>query len=168
MSDPTAIADVPEDDGDADNIKLFPAWRQTLAELEQAGIHAGQVISKRWLDERFGIREPLTIQEAERNRFIFLRSMTSLREALLEKHQYMLRSVPGVGYEIIPPERQTDVALRDRGEQIRRALQTLAIELTYIRADELTDEQRRQNTGALAKVGALAGMAGRQLGYSKE
>jgi len=58
MSDPTAIADAPEDDGDADNIKLFPAWRQTLAELEQAGIHAGQVISKRWLEERFGIREP--------------------------------------------------------------------------------------------------------------
>jgi len=168
MSDQNQITDAPEDDGDGDNIKLLPTWRQALAELEQAGIHAGQVIGKRWLEDRFGIREPLTIQEAERNRFVFLRSMTALRETLLEKHQYMLRSVPGVGYEIIPPDRQTDVALRDRGEQIRRALQTLAIELTYIRAEELTDEQRRQNTDALAKVGALAGMAGRQLGYSKE
>jgi putative DNA primase/helicase len=52
MSDQNQITDAPEDDGDGDNIKLLPTWRQALAELEQAGIHAGQVIGKRWLEER--------------------------------------------------------------------------------------------------------------------
>ena len=58
--------------------------------------------------------------------------------------------------------------MRDRGQEIKRALQSLVLELTHIRAEELTDEQRRENTDALAKVGALAGMASKQLEFKKD
>lgn len=149
-------------------IKLLPTWRQALADIETMGLEPGQVISKDWLEEAFGIQPPQTVEQVERNRLQFMRCMTAFRNALLEKHQYMLRALPGQGYEVISPDRQTEVAMRDRGQEIKRALQSLVLELTHIRAEELTDEQRRENTDALAKVGALAGMASKQLEFKKD
>lgn len=143
--------------------KLYPSWRQALNDLELAGIEPGQSIDKSWLETAFGIKPAQTITDAERNRALFRSSIWELRNALLTKHKLMLRAVDGVGYRVIDPDKQTDIALRDRGSEIARALDKLHQEVSFVRTDLLTDDQRKANADAVAKVGALMGMTRKQL-----
>jgi len=46
-------------------IKLYPSWKQALADWETQGIEPGQTIEKEWLEERFGITPAQTIAQAE-------------------------------------------------------------------------------------------------------
>lgn len=144
--------------------RLYPSWKQALKELELAGLEPGQTIEKDWLEEAFGIQQPETIAAAERNAAIFRTSIWQLREMLLEKHSLMLRAVAGVGYRVVEPEMQTGQALKDRGEEVGRALAKLQQEITYVRLDGLDDAARKTNADAQAKVGALLIMARKQLG----
>jgi hypothetical protein len=147
-------------------LKLFPSWKQALADLELAGIQPGQTIEKDWLEEKFGLTPASTIADASRNQALFRTSIWQLRETLLSKHKLMLRAVGGVGYRVVEPEKQTEQALRDRGEEIARALCKLHDEVTYVRLDALDDSQRKANADALAKVGALLSMSRKQLGMN--
>jgi hypothetical protein len=151
------------DTPDDDEPRLFPPWRQTLKQLEAMNVQPGQTITKEWLEASFGMRPARTIAEHERNHHLFRKLFWMLRTELLETHQLMLRAVAGVGYEVVEPQRQTQVALRDRGLDVARALQKLNSELTHIRHDLLTEEQRKENADALAKVGVLTSMATKQL-----
>lgn len=145
-------------------LQLFPAWKRALHELELAGLEPGQTIERKWLEQLFGLTAPQTIAEADKHRLTFLSLFEALRWALLEKHQLMLRPAPGVGYRVIEPEHQTDVALKDRGAELMRALGKMAAEISHVRLDALTDTQRKANADAQAKVGALVGMSRKQLG----
>jgi hypothetical protein len=147
-------------------LKLYPSWKQALADLETAGIEPGQTIEKEWLEEKFGIEPPVSIADAERNNTLFRTSIWQLRETLLTKHKLMLRAVSGVGYRVVEPEKQTEQALRDRGEEITRALSKLHNEVTYVRLDALDDKQRKANADAQAKIGALLSMSRKQLGMN--
>ena len=147
-------------------LKLYPSWKQALADLELAGIEPGQTIEKEWLEEKFGIETPNTIADAERNHALFRTSIWQLRDTLLSKHKLMLRAVGGVGYRVVEPEKQTEQALRDRGGEIARALDKLHCEVKFVRLDALDDTQRKANADALAKVGALLAMSKKQLGLN--
>jgi len=138
--------------------KMYPPWRQALVDVVAAGIKPGDVLRKDWLLERFGINEPRTVAEAQQHHLQWLQAFSNFRDELLQKHRVMLRNVTGVGYEVIAPENQTKRALQDRGREVGLALQRMTAELTCIDADALTDEQRRENSDALAKVGALIAM----------
>lgn len=144
-------------------LKLYPSWKQALADWEAQGIEPGQTIEKEWLEERFGITPAQTIAQAEKNNQLFRTSIWQLRETLLNKHKLMLRAVAGVGYRVVEPEKQTEQALRDRGEEVARALGKLHDEVNHIRLDALDDSQRKANADAQAKVGALLSMARNQL-----
>lgn len=113
----------------------------------------------------FGIKQAYTLADFERNRSLFRTSIWNLREALLTRHRLMLRAVGGVGYRVVEPEKQTETALRDRGEEVSRALARLQDEVSYVRTEQLDDAQRKANADAVAKVGVLIGMARKQLGY---
>ena len=146
-------------------LKLYPSWKQALHDLEVAGIEPGQTIEKEWLENAFGIEQALTIADAEKNRALFRSSIWELRGRLLTKHRLMLRSVGGVGYQVIESEKQTEVALRDRGAEVARALERMHDEVTFVRVELLSDAQRKANADAVAKVGALIGMTRKQLGF---
>ena len=152
---------------DADNPqpRLYPSWKQALQDLELAGLEPGQTIETTWLEEVFGLLTPTSIAEAEKNRAIFRTSIWQLRESLLEKHKLMLRPIAGVGYRVVEPEHQTGQALKDRGEEVARALSKLQAEITHVRLDALDDAQRQANANAQAKVGALLSMSRKQLGH---
>jgi len=144
-------------------IKLYPSWKQALADWETQGIGPGQTVEKEWLEERFGITPAQTIAQAEKNNQLFRTSIWQLRETLLTKHKLILRPVAGVGYRVVEPEKQTEQALRDGGQEVARALGKMCNELTYIRLESLDDAQRKANADAQAKAGALLSMARQQL-----
>jgi hypothetical protein len=148
--------------------KLFPAWKQALADVVAAHIQPGQTINKDWLEQAFGIEPAQTVAQHEKNHHQFRHMFWRFRTELLEQHQLMLRPLAGVGYEVIEPQRQTEVAVKDRGREVAWALQKLTNELTHVRHEALTDDQRKQNADALAKVGQLAALAGRQIGIEKD
>jgi hypothetical protein len=147
--------------------KLYPAWKQALADVVASQIQPGQTIDKQWLEQAFGIEPAQTVAQHEKNHHLFRHMFWRFRSELLEQHQLMLRPIAGVGYEVINPQQQTDVALKDRGREVAWALQKLTNELTHVRHEALTDDQRKQNADALAKVGQLAALAGRQIGINK-
>lgn len=146
-------------------LKLFPSWRQAAKELIDAGLEPGKIIAKSDLERLFGITPAQTIAELERNRMLWLRNMSDLRDALLREHCVMLMSVPGIGYRLVEPEQQTSTALAVRGRAIALQMGRLHDDLTYIKVDALTDDQRKENTDALARVGVLMGMANKQLNH---
>jgi hypothetical protein len=148
---------------DADKTTLFPAWRQAEKDLFAQGLAHGSVITDEWLDEAFGIKEPKTIAEAERNQLVRLRQFQCLSEALLEGHQMMLQRVRGVGYAVVPPEAQTRTALATRIKEVRTAMRKLGRELVNVAADRLTDDQRKENSDAQAKIGALRSLMRKRL-----
>lgn len=151
-----------------DQPKLYPAWRQTLVELEKASIAPGQTLDREWLERSFGLAPAQTIADYEKNRQLFRRFFWELRNELLAKHRLLLRAVNGVGYEVVFPEHQTARAMRERGEEINRALLKLADEVSYVRTEELDDAGRRANSDAVAKVGVLLGMTRKQLGIKTD
>lgn len=139
------------------NINLYHAWRQAEADLISIGIAYGSRIEDEWLRKAFGLPgldAEKTIAEHERNELIFLRQFSLLRAALLKTHNMMLRPVKG-GYVVVMPQDQTRVAMRDRVREVRSALEKLGRELNHIEVDLLSDDQLRENSDAVAKLGAM-------------
>lgn len=146
-------------------IKLFPSWKQAAKELIDAGLEPGKIIAKADLERLFGIEPAQSITEFERNKMLWLRNMTELRDSLLRDHCVMLMSVPGIGYRVVEPEQQTATALAVRGRAIALQMGRLHNDLTYVKVDALSNEQRKENTDALARVGVLIGMTNKQLNH---
>lgn len=152
----------------SEDIKLYPAWRQALADMVDGGLlKPGSVITREWLTEHFGIKNPETIPEYERAQLDFLRQFSEMREALLEDHLVMLRPVIGIGYEVVPPEQQTRRAVSDRMHRINREARKLSAELSFVNREALSDSARADNSNALAKLGALSTMLGRKRIHSQ-
>lgn len=135
--------------------QLFPAWRHAESRLLIEGLEPGKIIPREWLMDAFGLREPQTVPEVQRNALIFLRQLTDLRDSLLCRHSIMLRAISGIGYQVVPPESQTGVAMKDRTDEIKRSFAKLTREISHVQMDALNDSQRADNTNAIAKVGAL-------------
>lgn len=146
-----------------DEPKLFPAWRQAEVELLANGATYGSLVTTDWLREAFGIKEAATVAQYQRNELVMLRQTQALSESLLENHRMMLVPVRGVGYTIVPPEKQTAVAMDRRTKEIKQALMKMAREISFVNVEKLTDAQRKENSDAQAKIGALRGLVRKQL-----
>lgn len=147
---------------------LYPPWRQAEHDLLARGLAAGAVIETEWLHEAFGIRRAETIAQHKKNELLFLQQFDQLRTSLLERHNIMLRSVQGVGYAVIQPEHQTAVAMKDREREMKAAIRKLASEITHVALEQLTDEQRKANADARAKVAGMGAMFRKRLKGPKE
>jgi hypothetical protein len=143
--------------------KLYPAWRQAEADLIAQGVTYGSLITDDWLRAAFGITEPTTIAQAQRNDLVMLRQTECLRESLLETRKMMLRRVQGVGCTVVPPDQQTKLAMEDRTREVKNALRKLAREISHVDHSKLNDAQRKENTDAQAKLGALRGLVRKRL-----
>ena len=144
-------------------VTLYPSWREAIKRLVDAGrIRSGEIITRAELEEIFGIRPAETIAQHEQNRLRFLQMFTDMRAALLQDHMAMLRPVPGVGWEIVPPQEQTRRAMDDRLRSIYKSVEHLAREISFVRTDMLSAAELAENANARAKVGQLAVMLGAQ------
>lgn len=150
---------------DEPEMKLYPAWRQVEADLLARGLQDGEIISMDYLRAGFGVEDPRTLNGAEalRQHGVFNFSLGELSASLLENHRIKLRLVDCVGYMVVPPGEQTRLSLRDRRAELNNALNRAVREVTYIRTETLTDEQRKENADAQAKFGMLRSMVKKKL-----
>ena len=143
--------------------KLYPAWRQAEADLIASGLGYGSIITEDFLRSAFGLREPKTIAEYQQNSLVYLRQITALRESLLEGHKMLLVAESGVGFRVAMPEEQTRLSMHQRTKEVKAAIQKMVREVTNVQTSLLTDEQRKENADALAKMGSLRSMVRKQL-----
>lgn len=150
---------------DRDGMKLYPAWRQVESDLLARGLKDGETIPMDYLRAGFGVEDPRDLNglEAMQQQMLFNFAIGELCQSLLENHRIKLRLVEGVGYMVIPPNEQTRLALKDRGAEIANALSKAVREVSFIRTEELTDDERRANADAQAKFGVLQTMVRKKL-----
>lgn len=147
--------------------KLYPAWRQVEADLLAAGLTDGQTIAMDYLRAGLGVSDPRDLtdgNEVLRQQAHFNFAMGSLKESLLTNHRILLRLVEGVGYMVVPANEQTRLTLKDRGAEIANALSRAVAEVSFVRTEQLTDAERKENADAQAKLGALRALTRKRLG----
>lgn len=146
---------------DPDPTKLYPAWRQLERDLIDQGLQDGSTIPMDQLRRGLGLRDPRSMQGTDvlREQAQFNFAMGELMASLLEHHRVKLRLVDGVGYMVVRPEDQTKLSLKDRGAEVANALTKAVREVTHVRTECLSDQQRRENVDALAKLTSLRTMA---------
>ena len=145
----------------------FPTWKQA-AEDFLAEFKYGDMVTHAWMEQRFGMPslgdyQRMTPEEFRDRQFEWLANVEAFKAALLKEHQVCLQSVRGEGYRWVPPHEQTGVAVKEFESSARKVFRTAGNKLRNLRHLELTDEQRRANMDAIAKVSALSGMTGRAL-----
>ena len=155
---------------DEPGMKLYPAWRQVEADLLARGLNDGEIIPMDYLRAGFGVEDPRTLNGAEalRQHGLFNFSLGELAASLLENHRTKLRLVDCVGYMVVPPEDQTRLSMQDRRAEISNALNRAVRDVTYVRTEQLTNEQRKENADAMAKFGMLRSMVKKKLPFERK
>ncbi|NYT81446.1 hypothetical protein H0A70_08080 [Alcaligenaceae bacterium] len=148
-------------------VTILPSWKQAAQDFMRE-FKYGDIVSLSWLEARFDIpsaadSQRLTAGEFRARQFIWLGNIEAFKDFLLKEHQVCLQSVRGEGYRWVPPAEQTGVAVAEFEQGARRVFRSAGNKLRNLRHTELTDDQRRANMDATAKLAALAGMARKAL-----
>lgn len=149
------------------DLALFPAWRQAVQDFLST-FKYGDLVSHDWLEAHFGM---LTIEDSERltanafraRQFAWLANIEAFKHELLTTQQVCLESVRAEGYRWVPPHEQTNFAAKQFERDAGRVFRTAGHRIKNVRLGELTDEQRRENADAAAKLSALSGMSKKAL-----
>ena len=139
-----------------DELKLSPQWREAVRRMLDSGLTYGSVVTKEQLAQLLEVREPRHVSEVEAYNLALLRGITSIRECLLTKHRMMLATNRDGSYRVVMPDQQTDHTVGNGVRAINRELQRMALGLVYTNTEQLTDESRRANADAQAKLAKLA------------
>ena len=141
---------------EVETLPAFPAWRQAVRDFLNDFAY-GDIVTHAWLEERFGMpqlgdRQKLTAADFSRRQFEWLQSIESFKDELLRRHDVCLVSVRGEGYRWVPPSEQSKVAMDAFEKDAKRVFASAATRVRHVRTNELTDDQRRENADAVAKL----------------
>lgn len=148
-------------------VTVLPTWKQAVQDFLQEFAY-GDLVPLEWLENRFGMpglseTGRLTAEQFKERQFEWLANVEAFKDCLLKEHQVCLQSVRGRGYRWVPPSEQTGFAVREFERDARRVFRQTGNKLRNLRHTELTDDQRRANMDATAKLSALAGMTRKAL-----
>lgn len=139
-----------------DELQLSPPWRDALKRLLDGGLTYGHTVSKDEIARLLDLKQPVTAEDGKEFDLAMLRGVTCIRESLLRNQMMYLRSMRDGSYLVVMPQDQTGFAVDSGVQDISRALKKMALGLAYTNTDLLTDEGRRENVDAQAKVAKLA------------
>lgn len=141
---------------------ILPLWKEALKNLMATSPKPGDVIRQDWLRQQFGIEKPVTAEDQVRASFEYLQMSCEFRSALLEDHCIALKTIPGVGFEIIAPNFQTRWALENGAQRISREISKMARNVAFVDVASLNEGERREHTDGMAKVSTIRGMFNRR------
>ncbi|MFO1163527.1 MAG: hypothetical protein U1E60_32155 [Reyranellaceae bacterium] len=139
-------------------VEVYPEWKAGIDRFLEDGKQPGDTIEFAWLYTAFDIQPPEeagSIEEYEKARLRYLSIFTRFREVLLEDHLVALRSVQGVGYEVVPHNKRATWAEGECNDRIFKELKKAQRRLSFVPFDQMTDDERRQHTDAMGRVGRL-------------
>lgn len=149
------------------NVSKHPLYRQAVSDF-LVQFNYGDMVTHEWLATRFGMpavgdADKLTADKFRERQFEWLANVEAFKSVLLKDHQVCLQSVRGKGYRWLPPHEQTDVVVGEFQRGAKKIFTVAGSKLRNLRLSELSDDQRRTNMDAVAKISALAGMASNKL-----
>lgn len=145
-------------------LQQYPAWREAIKSFIGERFAQGDTVSFEWLYEHFLIVRPdgtTPLADAQKAELQFLSQFKAFEDALLTEHQIALSNVRGVGYRIVPAAEQTRWAEESGVSEVKKAIRKLGDRLTNVDLAQLTQDQRRENADALARLAMLSGMVKR-------
>lgn len=137
---------------------LFPAWKQAVRTLLDEGITYGSTISRKRIADLCQVRPPVDIEDVRRHDLELLQCVTEIKDILLTAHCMLLVSDNKGAYVVIAPESQTKYAVDSGVKAIGREMKKMAMAVSFTKTELLTDEERRKNADAQAKISMLAGI----------
>ena len=138
--------------------KLFPAWKQAVRTLLDSGLTYGSVLKRNYISELCDVPKPVDIDDVRRYDLEVLRCITEIKDILLTAHCMLMVSDHAGNYIIIEPESQTQHAVDAGVKAIGREMKRMAMGVSFTKTELLTDEGRKKNADAQAKISKLAGM----------
>lgn len=116
----------------------------------------GDEIPMDWFMDVFHIVPPTTIEEDHRSSMVYARYLGILKAKLLTEDKIALRKMPGRGQEVVIPGAQTGWAAKEFKDEISRAYDRANARTANIAYDKLTDQEKRENSDAVAKLSFFA------------
>jgi hypothetical protein len=129
----------------------------------------GDVISKQWLLEQFGIEMPEIGTQKDFNDFSFefLQNMEGFKNYMLTQHKMLLVSVRGIGYEIVLPKHQSDYAMtrfkNNLNFELKKAIDTILL----TNEAQLSHEDIKRRDSQHGKIAAIAAFTEKRISYKK-
>lgn len=150
-----------------ETLDRFPAWRQAVQDF-LAEFKPGDMVPHTWLEEHFGMPRlqdsaKITAKDFTARQFAWLGAIEQFKAELLSEHAVLLWAVRGEGYRWVPAHEQTRAAMDALVKEARKVFHSAGQRLKNLRLDALTDDQRRENADACAKLASLRRMTRKQL-----
>lgn len=136
-------------------VTLYPAWKQAVKAVMEGPHDPGTLLSSSWLQEQFDLATPVTAEDQKIFQINWLKAFNSFKDALLFDHKICLKTCHNGYYEIVAPQKQTDVAVTVHMRKMRREMKQMVNKLVHIDHSALTAEERQHNANALAKAATL-------------
>lgn len=138
--------------------QLFPQWKQAVKDLIGEGLTFGSTISRKRIAEMCKIQPPVDIDDVRRHDLELLQAVTEIKDALLTSHCMLLVPDHKGSYVVIAPDSQTTYAVDTGVKAIGREMKKMAMAVSFTKTELLSDEERKRNADAQAKISMLAGM----------
>lgn len=143
---------------DEADLMLSPPWKQAAAELFGNKYTFGQMVPHDELQAALNLPKPVgkvEVEVYERWRLALLSQIDALATFLLEDKNMCLRAVPGQGYQIVEPAKQTDYAMAEGMKRVKSELRKMGRRLSFVDRAALTSDEARANADALARLSFL-------------
>lgn len=149
--------------GEPKVLPLHPRWKQAVFDFLADKFQDGDIVTHDWLETHLGFDRladdaVLTAQEHKERSFRWLQHIEAFKAELLEGHRVLLVSVHGEGYRVAPPAEQTALAMTKFASEVKMSFRRAGSRIKHIRFEALTDDQRKENVDAVAKLSMLRGM----------
>lgn len=127
----------------------------------------GDVVSHRWLRTALDLPQEddksLSVDQYKTVNFQYAAAMNELKRLLGKKKKQHLDNLRGEGYRVILPQDQTDWALAEAKDALRKSLSEANFRLRHLDTDGLTDTARAENADAKARMSKIGGFVRKTL-----
>lgn len=147
-------------------VEFDAPWKRALAAFEKEGHSYGTRLDHEWFYLAMDIKDPKECSGYDafsKAQFAYMAQLKAFEVELLHEKKMALRSVRGVGYEVVLPGDQTTWAMDKAENDIRQALRKASQRVFHVNLSALTADQRRENSDAQAKL-SFFGKGVRSLG----
>ncbi len=152
----------------SEQLSKYPAWKEALerfrSALEADEFKYDSIIPHEWLYDAFGLKVPddaMPWSKAKKIQLEYMAQFVRFREAVQLEDLLYLEAERSLGYRIVPPSEQTQKAMERASIEMKKVLMQAARTIGNIRTQELSDQQKRENMDARAKISSIAGLSKR-------
>jgi len=142
--------------------ELFPIWKQALDEFIKLRPQYGDIVTKKYLCQKFEIKEPVTAEDQKQADLKFLTNFDKFKSNLLEQHQMFLNSLGKGQYQIVKPQDQGRLVLEKMVDGIKKEIKDGARAIYHTNTTLLNESQRSEHNSSLAKVATIKQMFNRR------